>query len=116
MIKSDNITSEICINCICLPVCINKNYTHTAADCAYVRSLFFDISKSIRFGEEVDVHFSGIDKTYFVNCTSCIFSIGAYLSAPKRKTHIFSYPTDELCDIDFGVEGKDLKFYEMSLH
>lgn len=109
MIESDNITSKICINCICLPICINKNYTHTAADCAYIRSLFFNVAKSIRFNEEVTIYFSGIDKTYFITCDSCLFSIAALLRNPDRKTFIFSYPTDELTDVDFGVEGKDLK-------
>jgi len=100
------ITSEICVNCICLPVCINKNHTFTAADCAFVRTIFFDIAKSIRFGEKVDVHFLGIDKIYFVNCNSCTLSIGMYLSDSQHKCHLFSYPTDELSDVDFNIEGE----------
>lgn len=106
MIGSDKITSEICVNCICLPVCINKNHTFTAADCAFVRTIFFNAAKSIRFGEEIDVHFLGIDKSYFVNCDSCNFSIGMYVPGSKCKWHIFSYPVDELSDVNFNIMGE----------
>jgi hypothetical protein len=107
--ESDNITSKICVNCICLPVCISKTHVDAAADCTHVRSLFLDVAKSIRFNEEITISFLGINKTYFINCDSCNFSIAAFLHDPDRKWHIFTYPTDDLADVDFNVEGKDLK-------
>lgn len=99
-------TFDICINCICLPVCISKNYTATARDCVLVRRIFIEVAKKVMFGDDVNVYFLRLDKTYFVNCDSCNISVGMISDTQRHMHYLFNYPYEHIVDdADLNVNG-----------
>lgn len=56
------INSNVCIDCICVPVCLNKHPTLLINECKLIRSNILDISSNFAGkGESCTVHFFGIN-------------------------------------------------------
>lgn len=101
-------TIDICVNCICLAVCMHKNYTTTARDCVFIRSVFVEAAKNVMFGDDINIHFLGIDKIYFVNCDSSNISVGKTVDndiVSRQKYYLFNYPHEHIVDADLNVKG-----------
>jgi len=75
-------------------------------ECAYVKNVFIQAALTIHFGNDVNIHFLGIDKTYFVNHDSCAISVGMGTDDDKRqKYYLFNYPHEHIVDADFNVKS-----------
>ena len=80
-IGEDVITSDICINCITLAMCMNKAH-ESVASCAIFRNAYVNLESK---GDSVIIHFEGLDRTILVETIndlmliSCVDEEGNFL-------------------------------------
>lgn len=58
--------TPLCINCVCLPMCLSKTHCKTMRECSFVKNTLKNISASVPVDDEIDIHFYALEKTYRV--------------------------------------------------
>lgn len=62
----DSITSNCCVDCVCLPICINKSYTELLYDCRIIRD---SIRNVVNYGDlmkNLTIFFYGLERNVLV--------------------------------------------------
>lgn len=69
---------SVCMNCICLPICLNKNDQRVIWDCAHVKREIKNFSMEMDDYEETTLYFWGIDRKFFVKTENKSVLIGVH--------------------------------------
>lgn len=60
------IESDICNDCICLAVCLNKTTVSLMYSCSYLTSVLNDISKTLDVNEEITISFAPLNRKFLI--------------------------------------------------
>lgn len=55
---------SICINCICMPVCLNKKSHNLRIECAILDDLLISLISNLNEDEQLIVHIKGLNRTF----------------------------------------------------
>jgi hypothetical protein len=81
------IKSILCINCICLPVCLNKNTSTIIEDCCFFKNTLINISASISKAESVCIYFRNLDREVTLKRSDADIST-IYIQTNDHSRHI----------------------------
>ena len=81
------IKCAICINCICLPVCLSKTDNKILEDCKFFVSSLINISYSIPINDSIDIYFRNLDRTIRVNRAPHML----YIQMTQTQRHILNF-------------------------
>jgi len=57
----DKLETNVCINCICLPICLSKNQYMLLDDCGILKNSVYNLTKSIKRHYTQDNYQIGLD-------------------------------------------------------
>ena len=86
---------NVCVDCICLPMCINKDENSMVNECAYVKRILKDASLALNNYSETSLYFNGINKKYCVKIENKSILIGIDKITEDdhhERWYLFSYP------------------------
>lgn len=85
----------ICIDCICLPMCMNKDDNMLIYQCAHVKRELMNISTTLDDYREATLHFWGIDRKFFVKTENEFVLIGVHRRTEdghhEERWYLFSH-------------------------
>lgn len=81
------ITTPLCINCICLPMCLNKSTVAIIETCSFFKNTLMNISASISKGDSVSIYFRDLDREALVKISDADIS-GVYVEVDHKVRHI----------------------------
>lgn len=61
------ISSSICVDCICLPVCLSKGHYKLTRTCSFITNALINISYATPIDDQTIIYFKGLDRTVTVN-------------------------------------------------
>lgn len=79
-----DVTSECCVDCVCLAVCINKSYTEVLFDCRIIRD---SIRDTFKYGDLIyknTIFFSGLERSIFVDVQAAYI----YVLGENMRSHV----------------------------
>jgi hypothetical protein len=94
------INSAICIDCICLPVCLSKTDNKILEDCKFFINALTNISYSIPIDDCIDIYFKNLDKTIRVTRASNML----YIQMTKTQRYILNFMDPKLREGDIYYE------------
>jgi len=68
-------SSALCVDCICLPICLNKNDIKLLDDCSFFSNTLINISYSLTLNDSVAIYFRNLDRTIIVERSSSMLFI-----------------------------------------
>ena len=57
------INSDVCLNCICVPMCMPKLITKLVAECPLICVIYDNVVDVMKVNQKVTINFSGINKS-----------------------------------------------------
>ena len=87
---------DICVDCICLPICVSKDDNRLVNQCFYVKRKLKDVSLLLDNYCETSLYFNGINKKFCVKIESKSVLIGIDKLTEdghhEERWYLFSYP------------------------
>ena len=63
------IETPLCVDCICLSICLSKDSLVLIHDCSLIKNKLKEITITLGVDDEQSIFFYGINKEYFINKT-----------------------------------------------
>ena len=87
---------DVCVNCICLPICMHKDENKLVNDCFFVKRKLKDASLLLDNYCETSLYFNGINKKYCVKIENKSILIGVDKRTEDghydERWYLVSYP------------------------
>jgi hypothetical protein len=80
------IKSVLCVDCICLAVCMNKTTTAIIGDCDLFENTLDNISASVQRGDSLFVYFKALDKKIHVRVSDADHAT-VFIEIDDRPSH-----------------------------